>query len=388
MKIVICPDKFKGTLSASEMADAIESAVKQINSEIETIVLPLSDGGDGFLDVLVNLFHAKKREMMVYNPLFKPITTWYAINNELKTAYIEMAKASGLQLLNEYERNPCLTSTYGTGEMILDAIENGAKHIILGIGGSATNDAGIGMAVALGYRFFDTVGNEIKPIGGNLKEIALIDDTHLKFNPLDIDFKVACDVKINLYGSNGATYTFARQKGATPDQIEHLDRGLMNFAELIFEKYSMDLQAIEGAGAAGGMGAGAIVFFKAKLVSGIQLIMNELNFDEIVKSADLIITGEGKLDSQSRQGKVISGVIEKAKKYGKPVTAICGQVALNKQEVGDFGLKGAYSLFSNDETSMISVPMSYKRLLPEVDKALHDNYLISKPIQIDYSVEM
>lgn len=323
MKIIVAPDKFKGSLSAVEVCNAIENGIKRFDQSIEVIKHPLADGGEGTLAILNNYFKLKKRNVVVNNPLFKPCEATYLVSND--TAYIEMATASGLQLLSENERNCFNTSSFGTGELILDAINSGYTNIVLFIGGSATNDAGIGMASALGYKFYDANNQLVKPIGKELINIDSIDTTNLKIDLNTINCTVICDVKNELFGPNGAAHVYAAQKGATPIEVNQLNEGLIHFSKQVELFLNHKIATIPGAGAAGGLGAGAICFLNAKLQSGIDFVMEHTNFNAIVTlDIDLIITGEGSVDKQTIEGKVVSGVAHKASLSKIPFIIVSG----------------------------------------------------------------
>lgn len=325
MRVLIAPDKFKGSLSAMEVCNAIEDGIKKANPLIETIKHPLADGGEGTLHILQNYFNLQTITIPVMNPLFKQIQANYKVSET--TAYIEMSNASGLQLLEENERNCFYTSTFGTGQLILDAIQKGYKKIVLFIGGSATNDAGIGMAVALGYRLYNAKKELIIPIGKELSHIEIIEDTHLLFDPQEINCTVVCDVKNPLYGKNGAAHVYGKQKGASSEEIYLLDQGLQHFSSQVLEHFNKSVATIEGAGAAGGLGAGAICFLDAKIKSGINFVMEQTGFETLLKdNIDLIITGEGSVDRQTIEGKVIKGISERALKNKTPFSIIAGIV--------------------------------------------------------------
>ena len=333
MKFVLAPDKFKGSLTGIQFCDAVEEGILSVFPEAEVLKLPLADGGDGTIEILNYHLHGEKIQVDVKDPFFRPTKASYLFIKSSEMAFIEMAEASGMKLLSSDEQNCFSTTTYGTGELILDAIKTGAKNIILGIGGSATNDCGIGMASALGFKFLDKDDNEVVTIGKNMKEIKKIDMTHTIKNLSQITFNVACDVTNPLYGKDGAAHVYAAQKGATIDQINILDKGLRNMATLFKDQFEIDIQNIKGAGAAGGMGAGAKVFLKANLISGIDLIKKLVDFDSKIRNADWIITGEGNLDHQTLSGKTIQGVIASSKKYNIPVAAFCGSIELSKKEL-------------------------------------------------------
>lgn len=325
MRVLIAPDKFKGSLSAMEVCNAIEDGIKKANPLIETLKHPLADGGEGTLDILQNYFKLETISVLVMNPLFKKIQATYKVS--AKTAYIEMANASGLQLLEENEKNCYYTSTYGTGQLILDAIQKGYKNIVLFIGGSATNDAGIGMAAALGYQLYNSKKELINPIGKELLHIDTIANSHLLFDPKEINCTVVCDVKNPLFGKNGAAYVYGSQKGASEEEIQLLDRGLRHFSDQVLKYLNKKVETIEAAGAAGGLGAGAVCFLDAKIKSGIDFVMEQTGFDALLKDTiDLIITGEGSVDKQTIEGKVIKGISERAIKNKIPFSIISGIV--------------------------------------------------------------
>lgn len=362
MRILVAPDKFKDALNAIEVAKAIETGILLQNPEAIVQCFPLADGGEGIVPTLNHYTNGTLYSLEVTDPLFRPVEATYSIAEDGKTAFIEMAAASGLQLLMPSERNCYYTSSYGTGELILDALEQGVEHIILGIGGSATNDAGIGMANALGYRFLDRYNTELAPIGESLKHIHKIDATNLKAYIDDAQFTFAYDVDCPLYGPRGAAYTYGRQKGAGFDQIEALDEGLRNFAHIAKYTYRKEVTNIQGAGAAGGMGSGAHFFLNAKPRLGIELVMEMSQFEKQLKQTDFIITGEGKIDEQTLQGKVVKGVCDAAQKKNIPVAALCGAVDITPEMMQKLGL-----VYAN---SICPAPTSLKDALQYTDKNL------------------
>ena len=377
MKILIACDSFKDALPAQAVCAAIErglrkgiESIKKVNNQsYEIHQFPLADGGEGSFDILKQHLDFKKIEITVNNPLFRPQKAAYGITQNLDSpiAFIEMAQAAGLQLLTPQERNPLKTTTFGVGEMIRDAIQNGAKEIVLAIGGSATNDAGMGMAAALGYQFLDENGKPLLPIGENLIKVhhILLPHNFKDFPPT----RVICDVTNPLFGSNGAAHVYARQKGASDSDIDALDAGLKHFSKAIKKmtpsvatslaktidlKNVHQMPMIAGVGAAGGLGFGAMVFFNAELQSGIDVILNLTNFDDLLTQHqfDWIITGEGKLDSQTAQGKVVHGVTRRAQQQNIPVIALCGSVDMpiyNSADkthflLDDWGIQAAFSI--------------------------------------------
>lgn len=361
MKIIVAPDKFKGSLSAIDVCNAIEKGIKTFDQSVEIIKHPLADGGEGTLTILNNFFKLTKRNVIVNNPLFHPCEATYLVSND--TAYIEMATASGLQLLSENERNCFYTSTYGTGELILDAINNGYKNIILFIGGSATNDAGIGMAAALGYEFYDINNQIVEPIGKELININRIERKNLKIDLNSIKCTVICDVKNELYGPNGAAYIYASQKGATSSQVNQLNQGLINFSNQVELFLDKKIATIPGTGAAGGLGAGALCFLNAKLQSGIDFVMEHTNFNSIVNSdIDLIITGEGSVDKQTIEGKVVSGVASKASLFNIPFIVVSGIAQDVKQLQNAFNPTAMYSIMELGVTQKEAIAQASKYL--------------------------
>ncbi len=337
-KIVIAPDSFKGSLTAPQICDAVEEGIREVTPQAVIIKAPMADGGEGTVLCLVNATGGKILKKEVVGPLGKRVEATYGILGDGKTAVIEMASASGLPLVPEEKRNPMLTTTYGTGELIKAALDHGCKKIIIGIGGSATNDGGVGMAQALGVRFLDKNGKEIGFGGKELKKIAKIDMSHLDERIKDTQILVASDVKNPLCGPNGASYVYGPQKGATPDMVRELDEGLSQLADIIKRDIGKDVRDIPGAGAAGGLGAGLMAFLGAKLRPGIELIMEAIGFYEKVTDSALVITGEGKMDRQTIYGKVPVGVAKVAKELGIPVLAICAVLEEDPEFFKPYGI--------------------------------------------------
>ncbi|MEL6942247.1 MAG: glycerate kinase [Bacteroidota bacterium] len=317
MTVLIAPDKFKGSLSALEVGKAIENGIKKHDTSINCIIHPLADGGDGSVDILSNFLDVRRINVQVNDPLRRKIQTYYYLSE--KTAFIELAAASGLVLLGKKERNPLKTSTYGSGQMILDAIQKGATKIFLFLGGSATNDAGIGIAQALGFRFLNQYDKELAPIGENLIHIQKIDTSQLKFPIEELEFNCLCDVQNPFCGEHGASFVYAAQKGADEKAILQLDEGLAHFAKIIQQQFAIEIQNVAGSGAAGGIAGGLLGLLNAKIKSGIDTILELSQFEEKLKTADILISGEGKLDHQTLEGKVVSGVATLARRYQKPL---------------------------------------------------------------------
>lgn len=338
MKFVIAPDKFKGSLSGLEFCDIVEKGIRQVQPDADILKLPLADGGDGTIEVVNYYLKGEIITIEVNNPFFEPIRASYLFSISTKTAFIEMAEASGVKLLSTRELDCKNATTFGTGEMISDAIDKGALTIILGVGGSATNDCGIGMAAALGYKFLNKNDEIVKPIGANLSHVAKIEisDIHPKLSK--VVFNVACDVTNPLYGINGAAHVYAAQKGATPNDINILDKGLQDFSRIINDFFKVDAQSVSGAGAAGGMGIASKVFLDAKLKPGIELIKELANFDELLIEADWVISGEGRFDAQTLSGKTIHGILTSLKETNIKLAIFCGMIDLEKQDIKDLGI--------------------------------------------------
>jgi glycerate kinase len=346
MRILICPDKFKGSLTASQVCDAIEEGISKKYPHAKIIKLPLADGGEGTSRILTSFFKGKTIRLKVHGPLFEDVEAEYGTDNNT-TAFIEMASASGLQLIPEKKRDPMETTTLGTGELIADALKLGCKKIILGIGGSATNDAGIGMASVLGFKFFDEHGALLSPVGKNLASIRRIEAPDER-----IDVVALCDVNNPLYGANGAAYIYGPQKGATPESVEILDQGLRNFERVVQETFQRSAD-FSGAGAGGGIAGGASIFFNLEVRSGIEFIMETLNVHEEIRKADLIITGEGKIDHQTLSGKVVGQV---ARQGAQKVIAICGICEIAP---ADLGIAGVISLVNNSTKTAEAIRNAY-----------------------------
>ena len=342
MHIVVAPDKFKGSLTAVDVCQIVAGGIKRFDASIEVASFPLADGGEGTLDLLISLLDLTIVRTTVHDPLFRPIETYYGKKGT--TAYVEMAKASGLALLAEEERNALLTTSYGTGELIRHAIEHGAREMYVLIGGSATSDAGIGMAQALGYQFLDTSANALSPVGGELVNVTAIELSQRVAALDNVSVRVISDVDNPLYGSRGAAQIYGPQKGATPEAVALLDRGLMNIADRMIELTGQDVRNVPGAGAAGGFGAGALTFLRAELLPGIDTIINLCGVREAIQRADLVISGEGKVDEQTLHGKVVKGVGDVCRKYGVPMGVICGTLDADEEALRQLGGWRAYAV--------------------------------------------
>ncbi|MFT9497911.1 glycerate kinase [Anaerosolibacter sp.] len=370
MKIVIAPDSYKGALSSREIANAIEAGAKKALSCIDIIKVPMADGGEGTVEAMVEATGGSLVYVDVTGPLGDKIHSYYGILGDGKTAVIEMAAASGLPLVPMEKRNPLYTTTYGTGELIRHAIENECKKLIIGIGGSATNDGGMGMAQALGIRFLDKYGNVLGFGGKVLEEIQEIDMSNLIPFIKNTEILVACDVTNPLCGPRGASYVFGPQKGATPQIVEQLDKGLENFSSVIFEQLNVAIKDLPGAGAAGGLGGGLVAFLGAALESGIQIMIRASRLEEKIKEADLVITGEGKSDEQTLFGKVPFGVAQIAKKYDVPVICLSGALSDGSEKLYDHGVTALFSVVNRDMSLAEAMNNTY-----ELVKSASENIL-------------
>src|SRR5437867_7293447 len=328
MRIVIAPNAFKGSLSALQAAEAIRDGVLAAAADADLVLVPIADGGDGTVDALIAATDGERRTLRVRGPLMDPVHADYGVIDNGKTAVIEMAKAAGLALVPADKRDPRVTTTYGVGELLQHAYEAGARHFIVGIGGSATNDAGAGMAQALGYHLLDDRGHELPPGGLALKRLARIHVGGGHATWKDADGDVACDVTNPLTGPSGASAIYGPQKGATPAMVAELDAALRHVAEIIRRDLGVDVEALPGAGAAGGLGAGLVAFTGAGLRPGAEMVMQALKLDDRIRGADLVITGEGRLDSQTaRFGKAPAAVARHARTAGIPVVGLAGGIA-------------------------------------------------------------
>lgn len=350
MKIVISIDSLKGSLTSIEAANAIKKGILSVDNKTDVVIMPLADGGEGTVEALVQGMNGEEKVITVTGPINEKVNATYGILKETNTAIIEMAQASGLPLVPAELRNPLNTTTYGVGEIIKEAIEKGCRNFIVGIGGSATNDCGVGMLQALGFEFYDENDNLVGLGGKVLNQIRRI-NTENKLKELDeCNFKIACDVNNPLYGENGAAYIYGPQKGATKEIVKELDKGLKNFAEVVKKDLGKDIAHIEGAGAAGGLGFGFLGFLNSKLDSGIKIILDEIKLEEVVKDADIVITGEGRLDNQTAMGKAPIGVAKLAKKHGAKVIAIAGCTTPDAVKCNEEGIDAYFSIVNKAMT--------------------------------------
>ncbi|WP_437889919.1 glycerate 2-kinase [Phytobacter sp. V91] len=347
MKIVIAPDSYKESLSATEVAQAIEKGFREIFPDAQYVSVPVADGGEGTVEAMIAATKGTSHTASVTGPLGEEVNASWGMSGDGKTAFIEMAAASGLALVPPELRNPLITTSRGTGELILHALEHGAKNIIIGIGGSATNDGGAGMVQALGAKLCDANGVEIGNGGGSLMSLNAIDISGLDPRLSDCTIRVACDVTNPLTGEQGASRIFGPQKGATEALIVELDRNLGHYADVIKKSLNVDVKNVPGSGAAGGMGAALMAFLGAELRSGIEIVTQALNLEEHIHDCTLVVTGEGRIDSQSIHGKVPVGVANVAKKYHKPVIGIAGSLTRDVGVVHQYGIDAVFSVLTS-----------------------------------------
>lgn len=372
MKIVIAPDSFKESLTALEVADAIEMGFKKFYPYVDYVKIPMADGGEGTVQSLVDALKGKVVERSVTAPLGNKIQAFFGISGDNQTAVIEMAAASGLHLVSPAQRNPLKTTSFGTGELIKAALDLGVKKIILGIGGSATNDAGAGMLQALGVQLLNANNQQIGLGGENLSLISKIDLSKLDSRLQQVEILVACDVDNPLCGEKGASAVFGPQKGATPEIVQQLDRALFHFSDIVQQDLDLNIRDQAGAGAAGGMGGGLLLLPNVQLKAGVQIIIDAVNLNEQIKDADLVITGEGRMDSQTVHGKTPIGVAKAAKLFNKPVIAIVGSLKDDYEVVYEHGIDAVFPIIrqlkSLDETlklgreNLISTAQNIARL--------------------------
>lgn len=342
MKILIAPDKFKGSLTAHQVCDAITNGILMRHPEATITSLPLADGGDGSLELLSSALDLKPRTVITEDPIGRQIqATYYTSKSE---AFIEVSTASGIVLLEKHERNPLFTSTFGTGILIRDAIQNGCKKINLFLGGSATNDAGLGIASALGIQFFDKNSCILEPTGKNLERIQSFDESRTIPGLSVTQLNILVDVNNPLYGPNGAAQVYAPQKGANEETVKYLDQGLRQFASIILRQKNIDVARIKGGGSAGGIAAGLVGLFGASIESGFEMIAKLLKLEDVILSNDLVISGEGKLDEQTLEGKVISGLAALCKKHAKPLHLLVGANQLNQSNSASLQIESVRSV--------------------------------------------
>ena len=359
MKLVFASDSFKGTLTSEQTSELLNKAAQEVFGECDTVSVNVADGGEGTIDAVIKALNGTRQYVDVHDPLNNIIKSFYGKIDE-ERAIIEMAPASGLTLVSEDKRNPRLATSYGTGELVRDALINGARDITIAIGGSATNDGGMGFARALGIEFYDKNGNKLEGRGEDLFNVYDIDMSGLMPEAKAAHFTVMCDVTNPLCGSNGATYTYGRQKGASDDDLGFLEKGMQNYRDVIKEKFGKDADKISGSGAAGGMGAALSIYLNAEMKSGIEAVLDVIGFDSLIEGADYIITGEGRADIQSTYGKVVSGIGKRGRKYGIPVIVLCGSLGDGYEKLYDHGVKKIISVSEGEEISkVLASPSEY-----------------------------
>lgn len=343
MKVVVAIDSFKGSLSSIEAGNAIKDGIKEVYKDSLVLISPLADGGEGTVEALVSAMDGEYHSVLVKGPLCNETKALYGIINN-NVAVMEMSQASGITLVKREQLNPLDATTYGVGEMIKDAISKGVRKFIIGIGGSATNDVGVGMLSALGYKFLDKDGNEVLLGAKGIKDIKEIDDTNVLAELKDCVFNIACDVTNPLCGENGASYVYSPQKGATKEDVINMDRWISDYADVVKQKYPHSDKNYPGSGAAGGLGFAFKTFLNANLKSGINIVLEETKLEDKIKDADLVITGEGRLDFQSSMGKAPVGVAHLAKKYGVGVIAFAGSVTKDAKECNNCGIDAFFPI--------------------------------------------
>lgn len=342
-KFLLIPDSFKGTMSSMEICSLLEEKIQEYYPAAKIHSIPVADGGEGSVDCFLQALGGEKVIVTTNNPFFEPIDSYYGLVDNGRTAVIEMAASAGLPLIED-RKDPLKASTFGVGELILHAAQKGVSKIIMGLGGSCTNDVGCGAACAVGIRFLDEAGNSFIPTGGTLHRIQQLDLSQIDPMIKSIEFVTMCDIDNPMYGPTGAAAIFGPQKGATPEEIELLDAGVRHLSQIIKQTMGLDLAFVPGTGAAGAMGAGMAAFFHSRLQMGIQTILDTVQFEELAAGTDMIFTGEGKLDSQSLRGKVVIGVARRAKALGVPVTALVGDIGDDMEAAYDEGVSAIFSI--------------------------------------------
>ncbi|AZK45628.1 glycerate kinase [Paenibacillus lentus] len=373
MKILIVPDSYKGSLSSKEVADCMEQGILDVLPEAIVHKIPIADGGEGTVEAILSVTCGESRELEVIGPHGGPVTATYGVYDNGRSAVIEMASASGIMLMSQDSLNPWGATTYGTGQVIKAALEEGARRLVIGIGGSATNDGGVGMAQALGVRFLDAAGEEIGFGGGELQRICSIDMSGIHPTIAQCEITIASDVTNPLCGHKGAAHVFGPQKGATPEMVVKLDEGLKHLAMIIREQVGIDIENVAGAGAAGGLGAGLMAFLNAKMARGIDIVLEAARFDEVVRDADLVFTGEGRTDAQTVFGKTPAGVAKLSKKYNKPVICISGGVTTEAFEIYNIGIDviiGATQIPMTLEEAIGKTPANIRHAVSSVLRAI------------------
>ena len=366
--VVIAPDKFKGSLTAQQVCEAVEAGLLAADPALRVISLPLADGGEGMSALLTSFSGGTSVQVSVRDPLFRTIQATYGISRDGETAFIEMATASGLMLLNRDERNPLKTSSVGTGDLVRNALDRGVKHIVLGIGGSATNDAGIGMADALGVEFYDAMGEMLPPIGWSLALVHKVDVSALHPRLREVNITILCDVDNPLHGPEGAAFVFAPQKGADQNMVHQLDEGLRQYGHVLEYQFNKRMD-FAGAGAAGGLAVSLVALASVHIRRGADFIMDFVGLEDHIRSAEFVITGEGKIDGQTLSGKVVKGVTDLARKWRKPVMAVAGKSDLTDQELQSMGIGQLVVLADGKTPEQEAMTRAFDLLKDRVSKA-------------------
>ncbi len=368
-KFILIPDSFKGTLSSIEICGIMKEEIRKQFTDAEILSIPVADGGEGSVDAYLMAVGGKKINVSVKDPLFKEVNSFYGVIDGGKTAVIEMAAAAGLPLVGD-EKDPRMTTTYGVGQLMAHALESGCEKIIMGLGGSSTNDGGCGAAAALGVRFLDKLGRDFIPVGITLKEIDKIDMSGIQERLKTVQILTMCDIDNPLYGETGAAYIFGPQKGATPEIVLELDQGLRHLSKVVYRDMGYEYATIEGTGAAGGMGFGMMVFFGSSLQMGIETVLETVGFNHLLDGADYVFTGEGKIDSQSLRGKVVIGVAKRCKMRHIPLVAIVGQIGEGIEEVYHAGITSVFSINTAPESFELASLKSKENLAVTMDNVL------------------
>ena len=374
MKFVLAPDSFKESMTAKEVCEAMERGIRKANSQIRCIHVPMADGGEGTMQSLVDATGGRVYSKEVVGPLGNNVVAEYGILGNGEIGVIEMASASGIHLVDSEKRNPLITTTFGTGQLIKACLDKGVKKLLIGIGGSATNDGGAGFIQALGGRLLDENGDDLSYGGGALAKLHTIDLSNLDERLKYVSVEVACDVNNPLCGKEGASYVFGPQKGATREMIEILDQNLSHYAEVIKEKLGKDVISKAGAGAAGGLGAGLMAFLDVKLKSGIEMVIEYANLEEKVRDADMVWTGEGSIDFQTQYGKTPLGVAMIAKKYNKPVIALAGRVGNDIDVLYDKGIDAIFGIMrgvTSIEEALVKGPENVEKTSENIIRLLN-----------------
>jgi glycerate kinase len=369
MLVLIAPDKFKGSLTARQVCDAVQQALHEYDPSIDIITLPLADGGEGSCELLTSFGGGTMVAVPVHDPLFRKIGSQYGLSKDGSVAFIEMASASGYQLLTSAERNPLLTTTYGTGEQIVHALEQGVKKIVLGIGGSATNDGGMGLAHALGVSWYDAEGKLLKPVGENLRLIRSIDAAGMHPRMREVEFTILCDVDNPLHGPQGATHVFGPQKGATPEMVVVLEEGLQQL-EKILEGTFQTVVNFPGAGAGGGLPAMIKALGQVSIRPGMEFMIQYTGLEELVRKADVVITGEGRIDVQTLSGKVVKGVAALCVRYYKPVYVVAALNTLDEVEISRMGITKVVTIMNAETSTEQSLKNAFPLLKQRVREEL------------------